>query len=489
LRRYAFFTDYVGGLFGTFVLSRVDPQSLSRSLFPKGSAEMGGWRDHRESPMSGREQELSRRVAVLEQELRGIQASLVWRMREKVVHSRIGPPLASALILGKKSISWLVQNQQGFWKGKVPWLLRRSASQLPPVAGGTLSANKTVSASGRPGSSKAQYEAQEVKWLAEICARKPRVIAVCNPRWMGVTSSTKTLFEDVLLVEDTADEADQVRYANLLAEAECPRIVFSGLAPVCLQIIRRLHKMSSGTKIAILWHGNFLHCAENLDWNMFHAACELSRNGVVWKIGFVKKGMAEVIARAGINGAFVMNYVERVPERASTPLEGGPHIAVWSYPFMWRKYPYAMMASVLMIPHAKLHAHMVNARVKAFLDFFRVPLSSATNSWVPQDEMPEYLAQMHLNLYVTLSECAPMLPLESLSVGCPCLLGPTSHLFDDHEYLHKSLIVQYPDSARAIGLQAIKALEQREEIVEAYKKYAPEYNKRARKSVEDFIED
>jgi len=199
--------------------------------------------------------------------------------------------------------------------------------------------------------------------------------------------------------------------------------------------------------------------------------------------------MAEVMERAGINSAFVMNYVDRIPEQASTPMEGGPHIAAWGYPFAWRKYPYAMMASVLMIPQAKLHAVMVDAKVRTFLNLLRVPLSSASSTWMPQDQMSDRLASMHLNLYVTLSECAPMLPLESLSVGAPCLFGPNSHLLEDNEYLHKTLVVPYPDSAHAIGVQAIKALEQRNEIVSAYRKFAPEYNDRARKSVDSFIED
>jgi len=89
---------------------------------------------------------------------------------------------------------------------------------------------------------------------------------------------------------------------------------------------------------------------------------------------------------------------------------------------------------------------------------------------------------------VTLSECAPMVPLESLSLGAPCLLGPTSHYFEDDEYLRSRLVVPSPDSAWSISGLIGQALEERTQIVEAYRAYAPGYNQRAGDSLEQFLE-
>jgi len=87
-----------------------------------------------------------------------------------------------------------------------------------------------------------------------------------------------------------------------------------------------------------------------------------------------------------------------------------------------------------------------------------------------------------------LSECAPMLPLESLSVGTPCLFGPNSHFFEDHDFLRQMLIVPQPDSAFIIAKYIQQALEKRDEIIQAYIDYAPAYNQRAEKSVREFLE-
>ena len=81
-----------------------------------------------------------------------------------------------------------------------------------------------------------------------------------------------------------------------------------------------------------------------------------------------------------------------------------------------------------------------------------------------------------------------MVPLESLAQGTPCLVGPTSHLFRDDRYLFDRLVVPFPDSSESIFEKSLQALEERSEIVEAYRAYAPGYNGRARRSVEDFLD-
>jgi len=94
---------------------------------------------------------------------------------------------------------------------------------------------------------------------------------------------------------------------------------------------------------------------------------------------------------------------------------------------------------------------------------------------------------MHVNLYVTLSECSPMLPLESLSAGTPCLIGPTSHLFEDQQYLRSRLVVPYPDRAEIIAKYIEQILEERDQVITEYKKYASGYNEYAKETLTRFL--
>ena len=114
------------------------------------------------------------------------------------------------------------------------------------------------------------------------------------------------------------------------------------------------------------------------------------------------------------------------------------------------------------------------------MNFFNIPSDIKTKP-LPQDKMLDFLATMHVNLYVTMSECAPMTPLESLTAGSPCLIGPNSHYFEDNDYLKERLVVNFPDKASVIHQYIIKCIDEREEIVNEYRKYAKEYNIAAQK--------
>jgi hypothetical protein len=140
-----------------------------------------------------------------------------------------------------------------------------------------------------------------------------------------------------------------------------------------------------------------------------------------------------------------------------------------------------------MIPGAVLNGSNFVKRVRDAIDLFEIPVHRISDKPLPQDQMLQAIRDTHLTLYVTFSECSPMLPLESLSVGTPCLVGPTSHLFEDDDFLRSRLVVPAPDRADVIAEWIGGALAERDAIVRAYMRWAPAYNERARKSVEEFL--
>ena len=324
-------------------------------------------------------------------------------------------------------------------------------------------------------------------WIAKIGEARPAAIAIVHPQWHGVRKSTEELFNYSLYLEDNINEEKAHRIIAMIAASGCKRIVISGFPPSYHYLVEAIYQRKLNIKVFVLWHASFLQSNEEFNWRGFKIVHDLCQKGLITKWGFVKKGMAEALAKTGVETGFVMNYVRLVPDRASSHKDGGPHLGLWAVAPIWRKSPYAMMAAAAHIPDAELLIVGQNERAREFGDFLGLKASYQPDP-IPQAEMPTALAQMHLNLYVTLSECAPMLPLESLSAGVPCIIGPSSHLFEDHPYLHSRLVVPYPDRSDIISQYIQKALEERNEIVEAYIRYAADYNQRAQQSLCDFME-
>ncbi|MDW8146907.1 MAG: hypothetical protein RMJ48_11560 [Roseiflexaceae bacterium] len=324
-------------------------------------------------------------------------------------------------------------------------------------------------------------------WL-EAVDRRQGVVTVVNPEWRGVYSSAKNLFDNILELSDSLNEATGLQYARLLAEMGCQIVVIQGFPLTYYHLITALRRIAPKVRIAVIWHGTFLQVTEDYAWRSFLQVERLCLEGVIWKWGFVKARMAEIMANRGIRTGFIQNMVREVPDRPSVPLSAGPHFGIWQlYAGSWRKNPFASIAAVSVFPCATLHMSGVDDRIREFVQFMNISANLHDQS-INQGLMRHYLAQMHLNLYVTLSECAPMLPLESLSVGAPCLIGPTTYYFEDHEYLRSRLVVPQPDDAGLIAEYMRRALEERDQIIAEYIKYAPSHNRRARALLAEFLE-
>jgi len=335
-----------------------------------------------------------------------------------------------------------------------------------------------------------RFSDEEQKWLEKTLSLKPEAITVLHPEWRGIHASAEQMFDVLLEIPDNLDPASAVHYADLIAETACSRIVISGFPVSYRYLILALRKRLGDTRrLYAIYHGQYNQYREDYDRLSYSTLLNLAKAGLLDKIGFVKAGMAEVVhAATGVSTGFVMNWVERIPEAASVPMDGGPHLGLWLlWSGNWRKPPFSMLAASLLIPGSIIHGADADERVREYITLMNIRAEFAGRP-LPQAELLEQMEKMHLNLYVTFHECAPMLPLESLSVGTPCLFSPVSHYFEDEPYLHQRLVVPYPERAEVIATFAQRAIEERTEIVKAYQKYAPAYNRRARESLMRFLD-
>ena len=136
------------------------------------------------------------------------------------------------------------------------------------------------------------------------------------------------------------------------------------------------------------------------------------------------------------------------------------------------------LTALTMLPHVRLHGAGLDARLRDMVGFFGITADLLEEEPLPLERLLQAIRRTHLSLYITFSECCPMLPLESMSVGVPCLVGPTSHLFEDDPWLFERLVVPFPDRADVIADYVGRALRERSDIMRAYSRYIVGYNER-----------
>ena len=313
--------------------------------------------------------------------------------------------------------------------------------------------------------------------LARIDPLKP--IGLYVPRWKGVAASTKNLFAQTLPFPHTSDghpsdvTPDDVKFfANMLLASGARHFVVSGGDTFWINVIRRLQREDTSIRFDLLWHSNYLQMGEPHDWNLLKNWLRAISDGLVTRVAVVKEGLELLFRRFGVDTVFIPNVIRSDPSKIRY---NGAHdlMGIWlSGSSSYRKVPYAALLALKSLKNVRLIGAGFDDDSLAMVNELRIPRADISREPLPQEALHRNIQRTGLTFYITLSECSPMLPLESMHLGVPCLVGPCSHLFRTSPYLYKMLVVENPLSPEAIANQARIALVEGSQIIDAFVEYS-----------------
>ena len=96
------------------------------------------------------------------------------------------------------------------------------------------------------------------------------------------------------------------------------------------------------------------------------------------------------------------------------------------------------------------------------------------------------MANNDVNLYVTYSECAPMLPLESFETGTPCICANNNHYFEDSK-LNDMVVVNNETDINEIKDKILFAVNNKDEIIKEYNKFKKNNNANKINQLKEFL--
>ncbi|MEG1010033.1 MAG: hypothetical protein RSF67_09530, partial [Clostridia bacterium] len=152
----------------------------------------------------------------------------------------------------------------------------------------------------------------------------------------------------------------------------------------------------------------------------------------------------------------------------------------------WRKNTYTQFAAASLIKNFNIETVGINYDIELFANVHKFNIFGS-KSKINRNELLKKMSENEINLYVTFSECAPMLPIESLEVGTICITGDNHHYFTNTP-LEKYLVVKREDDVMEIYNKIIFALENKDEILKLYKKWKIDYDISSKQSVKNFLE-
>lgn len=310
-------------------------------------------------------------------------------------------------------------------------------------------------------------------------------IVFYNKDWLGVSNATIELFDSPVDLSEILDENDIEKIALAIIDKNFKQVIFSSFAINWKKLCISLKQKNKNIKIKTFWHGSHSQILDTYSWERNKEIIDLHKNKIIDVMGTCKETLLPFYEYMGYNASFLTNKVEIniKKEEKNKKTTIGLYAAKCSD---WRKNMYTQMLAVSLIDDVVLDMVPLNDEAISFAESIGLEITGEKNN-LKREELIKRMSKNDVNLYVTFSECAPMLPLESLEVDVPCITGNNHHYFENSN-LKKHLIIENEESAFDIKEKIENAIKNKKEIIKEYQIFRKENLKQSKKLIKEFLE-
>ena len=274
------------------------------------------------------------------------------------------------------------------------------------------------------------------------------------------------------------------------------QIIFSGLEIGWDKLVEYLHEKNIKVKVICNTQDSLLYY--EYERNNFFRLLELSKEGKIENIAFLRKGQYEVYKNLGYKCSYLMeNYILKGEKRKSiqnnekeNEQKGNKLINIGIYPlnYTWDKNIFNQLCIGKMIDNSIINYNELDERMTDFLNTMEIKSTVDKIENINEDELINKVTKNDINISLSFTEYFHPVFFISMEQGIPCIIGNTSDLFDDNEILNKYLVTKAEDNPIENSKMVCECLKNKEIVIEEYKKWKEEYNKKAKENIEQFLE-
>lgn len=318
-------------------------------------------------------------------------------------------------------------------------------------------------------------------------------VAIYNPECIGIMNATIELFgkDNSIKLYEIFNDKQISNIANAIVKHNFKQVIFSTMAYGYKDLAERIYELNSKIKIKFMWHGSHALFVNYNEQSFLEDLLQLQKRGIVHSIGFFKSAMADFYLAKGYNAKLLMNDVniKDKDDYNKNKEDKRLKIGLYSSGDRWEKNTYNQLSACAMVKDAYIDIIPETKLATSFCKLMSIKTVT--------DDAPMSLKRKHLlrrmanndvNLYVTFTECSPMIPLESFELGVPCIIGNNTDYFKNSK-LNDLVVVKEEDNIDEIYDKINICLEKRDEIMNLYKEWKKDYSEKVKKLKEDFLND
>ena len=274
------------------------------------------------------------------------------------------------------------------------------------------------------------------------------------------------------------------------------QIIFSGLEIGWDKLVEYLYEKNIKVKVICNTLDSLLYY--EYERNNFFRLLELSKEGKIEDIAFLRKGQYEVYKSLGYKCSYLMeNYIlngekrkniqnnEKENEQKENKLI---NIGIYPLNYTWDKNIFNQLCIGKMIDNSNINYNELDERMTDFLNTMEIKSTIDKIENINEDELINKVTKNDINISLSFTEYFHPVFFISMEQSIPCIIGNTSDLFDDNEILNKYLVTKAEDNPIENSKMVCECLKNKEIVIEEYKKWKEEYNKKAKENIEQFLE-
>jgi hypothetical protein len=254
------------------------------------------------------------------------------------------------------------------------------------------------------------------------------VAHVFHQNWLGIRSAVGALPGDKIAAppERELTAKDRTTLLAQLAAWGVDKAIFHGFSPATASILKAL--CAEGICCYLVWHGSLAQLALRPEVDFFEAALRAANRGLFKRAHMLKAGMECVFPNAF--RPMLFNSVPYVTTKRLCPpfAEGAAVALVPAHTDIWKNLHTSLVGAALSSIETVFHYGKVRGNISVLKRCRRVRYDG-------HERHLSLLSQVDVAVNVTVIDCHPMVPLESLAAGAPCVTGPLFlDALQDHPY-------------------------------------------------------
>lgn len=319
--------------------------------------------------------------------------------------------------------------------------------------------------------------------------QKEKYVIIYDPDVAEIKDIANRNFKQNILEirqQHTKKEAQMI--AKQIIDAGKEKVIFNFYTKGWDDIISHLKKLNPKIKIKDIIYKSNAYLSNLYYWEIHNNLLDLYFKGLIDEFGFTNKSLYNFYKQKGYNSSLIFNNIN-IENKEEIIKNKNKHsdIKVGMYYNVdnFENNIFNGLSAVSLIENVSLDCIPLNYKISNIAKKYDITLSGNTNM-VSKEELYKKLSQNDINLYIPFTDTLCLLPLESLELGTPCIVGNSTSYFLGTK-LEEYLVVKNVDDINEIYNKIKYVLENKEKILELYKQWRNEYIEKSKQSIEDFI--